>query len=241
MSFRSVIYLFFSFGSLLPQFAVAQTPAAANILRNCCQVHDPEGKWANLSNTFTIVQSEPAGQTFFTVQLQQRKNVFLREEMKDGRSLVRRFKKGRYQCLLDGRNVITAAEEQQFGLDEPTARQWMEAFVFLNGAPMKQALDAAFLLEEVRIVSFAGKQCFRITLQYPPVGQNESWYFYINKETFILEGCTFFLNNPAKDGGTIAFSGFVLFDEILFSKEKRWINNADKKWLQTEIIERITH
>lgn len=240
MTPRHIHCVIFWIVSLLPCFLAAQLPQAMSILRNTCQVHDPENRWTSLKGEFTIQQNEPSAQSQYIISLNQKKNSFIREEIKNGYQLIRRFENGIYHCLLDGRKVVTENEKAELGLDEQSARQLLESFMFLFGAPMQQGFDAAYLSDTPEEVSFNGKSCFRLTLRYPPFGETETWYLYVNRETYLLEGCAYFLHDPVKDGCTIFFSGFVLYDEILFPKERRWIRHADNQWIKTEVLNSVS-
>jgi hypothetical protein len=96
--------------------------------------------------------------------------------------------------------------------------------------------DFSYLSDEYYVVTFNNKLCYKLTIQYPPKGENETWYFFINKENYLLEGYQFYEKDIESDGEYIYLSDYEWIKGILMPKIKHWFWNKDGSYFRTDRI-----
>jgi DNA-directed RNA polymerase delta subunit len=102
--------------------------------------------------------------------------------------------------------------------------------------PMRLKEDLSYLSKSYTEEKFNEKPCYKLTFSYPPVGENETWYFFISKEDFRLEGYQFFQKDILSDGEFIYLSDYKWIKGLLVPKVKKWYWNKDGSFFRTDTI-----
>jgi len=129
---------------------------------------------------------------------------------------------------------LSDLDKIKFNLTDERTLYLKEVYTYLMGLPMLLADDFRFMKGDVEEAVFNGSQCYKISFEYLPINENETWCFYINKFTFILEGYRFFKEDASLDGEFIFLEDYQKMDGILIPAVKKWYWNKDGSFFRTD-------
>jgi hypothetical protein len=162
--------------------------------------------------------------------------VFQYEVKNDSLHYVQGFKGDKFSAILNGKTDISEANIKKYDLT-PTRTQYLkEVYEYLLLLPMRLEKDTAFLSPNYTTEDFNKAKCYKLTVQYEPSNENETWHFFIDTQTFMLHGYQFYLKDKTTNGEYIYLEDYTTFKGILMPKTKRWYWNKDNSFFRTDRI-----
>ncbi len=224
---------------LLANLAQAQL-TVSEILLKSINVHDPKQRWQKLQAEFKMnIVREKVADRFFTVRLDLPKKAFSYEIKNDSLHYFQGFRGEKHEVMLNGKTELTASEIKKYDLAQTRTQYMREVYEYLLLLPMRLQNDLKFLQTDYSEENFNQKSCYKLTIQYEPVNENETWYFFIDKHTFVLQGYQFYLKDKSTNGEYIFLEDYITFKGILIPKIKRWYWNKDNSFFRTDKILKI--
>lgn len=230
MFLRLLIFISVSF------FAKGQIKSA-DILMKSIKIHDSNQRWKKLKVDLemSIIRDKTADR-FFKVGLNLPQNSFFYEVKNDSLHSFQGFKGDVFAATLNGKSTLNESEIKKYDLGKIRTQYLKEVYEYLLLLPMRLENDLHLLNPEFTEEVFNQKTCYKLTIQYLPSEENETWHFFIDKETFILHGYQFFLKDKKTNGEYIFLEDYTTIKGILIPKIKRWYWNKDDSFFRKDTI-----
>lgn len=214
-----------------------QSLSAEQILQKCIQRHDPMHKWQTFKGKFDMSIVRAGHQDrFFTIGFDKKKDAFTYAVDTDSIRYEQSVSKGKFVQSINGNADIDEKTISQYQLTPQRTQYLKEVYDYLFGVPMRLNDDISMLNDTVKSVSFNTVDCFQLTFEYLPVGENETWYFFINSTSYTLEGYQFFKDDINTDGEFILLKDYEVLYDLLIAKTKLWYWNKDGSFFRTDSI-----
>lgn len=185
------------------------------IIERSIQYHDPNGIWSELKASFVIQDSLPAGKDsrFYEFSLDNFKS-----------KIVYRIEGLHYIVWNDSVQVFEGKVEKEKAL------RMRNYYTYLWGLPMKLTdpntrIDEKVSLEELNGITY---QVVRV----PYV--KDSWYFYIEPETFRMAAYKFYQDEPAGKGEIVYLEGEKEFGGMKIPANRTWYRTEMPEFLGTD-------
>jgi hypothetical protein len=144
-----------------------------------------------------------------------------------------------FKVIFNGKTTISDSIIKKYDLTRNRTQYLKEVYEYLLLLPMRLQNDTAFLSSTYSTEDFNQTKCYKLTIQYEPVNDNETWYFFIDTQTFMLKGYQFFLKDKTTNGEYIYLEDYAPFKGILMPKTKRWYWNKDNSFFRTDRIHQV--
>jgi hypothetical protein len=198
---------------------LAALPAAADVLQQSLDYHDPRGVWSSQPLEITA-------------------EVRLAKRLADERGYSVRTDRifidnatGQFRY-----HSVRGTEETQ----ESGAGRWRDYFTYVFGVPMKLRDPGTILDPTVTRTTFVDRDVYALRVTYSTEVGADTWYFYFNPETFALEGCRFFHDEAAKDGEYIVYEGEIEGPgQLRLPRRRLWHMNLDGEYIAVDEISSI--
>jgi hypothetical protein len=207
------------------------------ILSKCISVHDPDDQWQKLDASFDMsIKRDGHADRFFSIYFNRRKNHFKYLVNLDSVNYSQAFFDKKHKILINRNEVSDTAMINKYNLKPDRTKYLQEVYEYLFGVPMVLKNDLLYLSEDVGSQLFNDKDCHVLTFDYLPKDNNETWLFFINKSSYLLEGYQFFDQDIKSDGEFIFLKDQFRSKNILFPREKHWYWNKDDSFFRTDSI-----
>ena len=138
-------------------------------------------KWQTFKGKFDMFIVRAGHQDrFFTIGFDKKKDAFTYAVDTDSIRYEQSVSKGKFVQSVNGNADIDEKTISQYQLTPQRTQYLKEVYDYLFGVPMRLNDDISMLNDTVKSVSFNTVDCFQLTFEYLPVGENETWYFFIN-------------------------------------------------------------
>jgi hypothetical protein len=225
---------------LISIYSLKAQLSAIDILKKSIAVHDPQKRWQSLKAEFDMsIMREKQADRFFTIQLNLPKKVFQYEVKNDALHYRQGFKGTTFKAVFNGKSVISDSIIKKYDLTRNRTQYMKEVYEYLLLLPMRLQHDTASLSASYATEDFNKTKCYKLTIQYEPINENETWYFFIDTETFILKGYQFYVKDKSTNGEYIYLEDYTSFKGILMPKTKRWYWNKDDSFFRTDRIIKV--
>jgi Family of unknown function (DUF6503) len=220
---------------------VAQAQQTAyQILQKSIKIHDSRGRWQKLKANFDMsIVREKQADRFFTIALNIPKKHFAYQVKTDTLSYSQGFNADKFDVLLNNSSDISEVNIKKYDLTQTRTQYLKEVYEYLLLLPMRLQNDTAFLSKDYTIEPFNGTSCYKLTIQYEPVGENETWHFFIDQQSFILKGYQFYVKDKTTNGEYIYLEDYTRVKGILMPKTKQWYWNKDSSFFRTDRILKV--
>ncbi len=213
---------------------------AKDILQKSIETHDPRGRWHKLNAEFDMsIVREKQADRLFTIALNMRKKHFAYRVKTDTLNYSQGFKGAIFETLFNGSSTISEANIKKYDLTEARTQYLKEVYEYLLLLPMRLQNDTALLSKDYTIETFNNVQCYKLTIQYQPINENETWHFYIDNQSFILRGYQFYVKDKTTNGEYIYLEDYTNVKGILMPKTKKWYWNKDSSFFRTDRVLKI--
>lgn len=211
--------------------------SAKDILMKSIKTHDKSNKWKKLNASFymSIVRDKHADR-FFTIDLNLPKNTFYYSVKTDSISFRQGFVNNKLELKWNESNQINESQIKKYELTQARTQYLKEVYEYLLLLPMRLQNDSRYLSETISEENFNGHNCYKITFLYEPKTESETWHFFIDKKSYILQGYQFYLKDKTADGEYIYLSDYEEIKGILMPKTKKWYWNKDSSFFRTDTI-----
>jgi hypothetical protein len=228
-------YLFILFLLAVSNAKAQQT--AIEILKKAIKTHDPHGYWQEFKAEFdmSIVRDKQVDR-FFTIDLNIPKKYFFYRVKSDTLSYAQGFRGNVFETLFNNSNNIPEATIKKYDLTQTRTKYLKGVYEYLLLLPMRLQNDTALLTKNYTIETFNNVPCYKLTIQYEPVDENETWHFFIDNQSFMLKGYQFYLKDKTTNGEYIYLDDYVNFKGVLMPKTKTWYWNKDNSFFRTDKI-----
>jgi Family of unknown function (DUF6503) len=232
---RLIFYFFIAFATI----AQAQQ-TAYQILQKSIKTHDPRGRWQKLKAEFDMsIVREKQADRFFRIDLNMPKKQFTYRVKTDSVNYSQGFKGNNFEAFFNNSKDIPETTIKKYDLTQARTQYLKEVYEYLLLLPMRLQNDTALLAKDYIIEPFNGTPCYKLTIQYEPRNENETWHFFIDNQSFILRGYQFYVKDKTTNGEYIYLEDYVSMKGILMPKTKKWYWNKDNFFFRTDRILRV--
>jgi Family of unknown function (DUF6503) len=215
------------------------TENAKDVLNKCIKFHDPKGNWGNLHQKLYFHAKEPDNDNIREeVLLDNRVTYFCHISRADSNVIEKEISDTVIVGRINGDTAMTEENRKKYRLMPRQIRSARNSYVYLYGLPMKLTDNGTILSDTVRIDTFNSKTYLVLNVKYEKGIGNDTWFFYIHPTTYALEGYRFNHNRKPNDGEFIICEDLIEVDGIRMPKVRLWHENATKKYMATDILER---
>lgn len=223
--------------TLVTGFAQAQSLPAETVLARTLAFHDPRQAWSHTAHHITLRETRPgAPDRQTTVGL--RHDRFTLASLREGHQVQASLRTdGTCTASVDGQTALPDSMRQRYMLS-CTDQAWLRGYYgYLLGLPMKLHDPGTHLDPEARRTTFRGRAVYALRVTYDPTVGHDTWYFYVDPDTFALVGCRFYHDEAADDGEHLVFSGWVEAEGLRLPRVRQWYMNQDDAFLGADFIE----
>ena len=213
-------------------------PPAEEVLERCIGYHDPSGEWSKLSRTLILRETRPGGtERRIKVTLDLPGNRFVYDYNDGKHHVVKRVENGVPSASLDGSAELSSEQEKRYRLSPEHIKRYRNYYLYLYGLPMKLRDPGTLLDPRVTRVTFQEREALRLKVTYDEAVGEDTWYFYVDPETYALTGCRFYHDESINDGEYITFEGEYRLGNLRIPRTREWYVNKDGKFLGSDILE----
>lgn len=225
--------------SCLPAAFAQPLPPADTLLARSLAYHDPAGLFMQRAHQFTLREQRPGSpdrQT--TITFDGPGTTLALSQQRNGHDIEARVSQENCQASLDGDAAIPDSLVTRYRLSCEGLSWVRDYYAFLFALPMKITAAGTILASEATDTTFQGQPVYALRVTFDAATGSDTWLLYLDKSTYALTGYRFFHNEAANDGEYIVLKGEASAAGIRIPRERQWFNNADDRFLGTDIIER---
>ncbi|THD69444.1 hypothetical protein E7Z59_03705 [Robertkochia marina] len=212
-------------------------PDGEALLNKSIAYHDPEGNWPQFKGALTIeltTPDQPVRNSELTLNLPE--NRFTAKTTRDTIVTYREFSHDSCTFELNGRTDLSAEEiEAHRGTCERT-EMMKNYYTYLYGLPMKLRDPGTHIDPQVTRKTFQGQEYLVLKATYDPEVGKDTWYFYMNPETYAMEVYQFFHDENEVDGEYIILKDLMEVQGMRIPKSRSWYTNKEDKFLGTDLL-----
>ena len=230
---RSSLFILSTILFTLPLNLFAQElPPASELLQQSLDHHDPERQWYSLNHTIEHLSRRPTGDDrLTTVLLHHNVAAFGMQMKRDGLNIETSLKGSECEATIDGSTEYTAEQEEAYRLNCEGITRWRDYHGYMLGLPMIIQDPGAILDPVARRESFMGNDVITLKVTYEPGVGGDTWYFYLDPESYAIVGCRFYHDESKNDGEYITFEGEIEAGDIRLPKVRKWYYNSNDEFL----------
>lgn len=232
---KKIIYSVAVFFLLMATYA--QELTATDLLDRSIAYHDPEGKWDGFKGNFFITMESPNRPVRKSkIELDFNQSFFRLTLDAEGDQLISQLKN--QECLLsfNGTTDFSEAIAKKNRLSFERASMYKDYYTYLYGLPMKLKDPGTRLANSVVEQEIDGISYWVLKVTYEPEIGGDTWYFYLDKNTYQLQRYQFFHEEAKNDGEYIVLENELIVNGIKMPKDRSWYYNKDNKYLATDYL-----
>jgi Family of unknown function (DUF6503) len=210
---------------------------AYDILQKSIKVHNPNQQWHRLKAKFDMsIVREKHADRFFTIILNLPKKQFFYQVKTDTLQYEQGFEEDKLAISLNGKSAVSEADIIKYDLTQTRTQYLKEVYEYLLLLPMRLQNDSTKLSKTYSTEIFNKTNCYKLTIQYEPINENETWHFFIDTQSFILKGYQFYVKDKTTNGEYIYLEDYATIKGILMPKTKLWYWNKDGSFFRADRI-----
>ncbi|MEQ8418049.1 MAG: DUF6503 family protein [Imperialibacter sp.] len=212
----------------------------ASLLEKSIEAHDSSNYWPQLNNRFHMsIKRDGQADRYFSVLINNPEDIFEYALQQGDSTVTQGVKQGSYYYAINGDSNLSSEAKEKYQLNNDRTLYMKEVYEYLYGIPMKLKDPGTIVDPVLNEETFNGKECWVIKVTYDPSTDGETWYFYIDKETFLLAGCRFYFDESKGDGEFIFVEGYESLNGLKLPKLKKWHWNKDSGYFRTDELLKI--
>jgi len=226
-------------------FAGPEIPNEANqLLDASIAYHDPEGLWVQQTWRLVFKEARPDGSSRETVVVID--NLLGRFEYRTQRGEDRiegtLSNAAPEQCslLLNGTSEFSNEQSEKYRLTCDHLVWLRDYYSYLWGLPMKLRDPGTNIDPEVIETTYAGQPVLGLKVTYDETVGSDTWYFYLQPDTYALVGYRFYHDETKNDGEYITLEGEQEIGDLRIPKTRSWYTHGEDKYLGTDTLKAIT-
>ncbi len=201
---------------LVSSIGMAQTDAR-EILERSIQYHDPDGSWSTLNRQFNFRENRPDGST---------RSTTVKIDNNKGYVKVNRNAEMIVAMTLNDCELIKGDKDCEY------ASMIRNYYLYLWGLPMKLLDEGTPLDSEVVETQYQGIACYQLRVPY----EKDTWYFFIDRDTYRMVAYMFYKDEAAKKGEYILLDKELTAEGMKIPKERSWYTLPDSTYLATDVL-----
>jgi len=214
---------------------VGTAQRATEVLTKSIAYHDPNGYWNSFQGTLKIDLAMPDGTTRKSnISMNLPEGKFSVQEVREDNVVLRALDGDQCNIMLNGKSEFSEEEIKKFGLTCDRANMYKNYYMFLYGLPMKLMDDGTILHEEVEQVDFKRKSYLKLKITFEAAVGTDTWYIYLNPESYAMEVYQFYHDEANNDGEYILLSDLIEYRGMRIPKVRKWYTNKEDKHLGTD-------
>jgi hypothetical protein len=215
----------------------SQKENAKQIVEKCLLAHDPTLKYLKNRHEYLYkIQRENQADRAFGLVLDWKNDFFQYRVKNDSIDYFQLFKKGDCKSSINGNSKPTSDQIIKYQLDCDRTKYLKNVYFYLFGLPFKLKDEGVIIHDLVEEVIFNEKASFKIKVSFDEKVGSDIWYFYIDKQTFLMNGYQFYHNYLKNDGEFIYLKNYEKINGVFIAKTKLWHWNKDQKHFRTDAI-----
>jgi len=224
--------LCFAFLSLLPAIT------AEELLTRSIAHHDPEGRWNEAALLLTLGETRPDGSERRTaLRIDNANGRFeMRRRLPDGRALEASVVGEEVSVTLDGSTAISESDAEAYRLTPEQVRRTRNYYLYLYGLPMKLRDPGTRLDPEPRETTFGERSAYELRVTYDEDVGSDTWYFYLDRDSFALIGYRFYHDETAGDGEYIVLREEASGAGLTLPRVREWRTHQGDEYLGTDTL-----
>ncbi len=209
------------------------------LLDKTISFHDPNNEWPQLSARFLLEQTRPNRPARKSELILKNGESYCKvtEEHEGSDVIVREIKNQTGAVTVNGSETFSQEVSDKYRLSHDRILRTRNYYIYLYGLPMKLKDPGTFVRDEVKTVEFDGKEYLELGITYGEDVGTDEWFFYINPETYAMEGYKFFQANG--NGEFITMEGLSSFGGIRIPKLRKWHTTKDSEFLGADNLIKV--
>ena len=233
---RRLVTLLFVLCICLPVSA-QELPPAAELLEKSIDHHDPDRQWYTSNHSIEMLSRRPSGDDRYTTVLLHHNEVTFGMEMeRDGLTIETSLKDGECTATVDGTTEFTEEQAEKYRLNCDGITRWRDYHGYMLGLPMVLKDPGTILDPEAKQIKFMDRDVIALKVTYDPDVGGDTWYFYLDPETYALIGCRFYHDESKNDGEYLTFEGEISYGNFRLPKVRKWYYNNNGEFLGEDEI-----
>ncbi len=213
-------------------------PSAETVLEKSIAYHGMDRAWEGRHHRLTLKEIRPDGHDRTTIlDLDHTTGRFGLRVEREGNRVEAGLLGETCTATVNGSADIPDDLRQRYRLSCDGLRWWRSYYGYLYGLPAKLKDPGTRLDPEVQTTTFQQRDVLALKVTYDEAVGKDTWYFYVDPQTYALTGCRFYHDESRNDGEYLVFEGEVAQDGLRLPKSRAWYTNADDQYLGTDVIE----
>jgi hypothetical protein len=217
--------------------ALVSSLSAKELLDRSIAYHDPQGRWGGGAFEITDVSARPDGTGRRTIlRFDNARSRFEMESTVDKLPLNVVVENDTVRVRLDGRTDLSPAELERHRLTPAQLLTRRNFYLYLYGLPMKLRDPGTRLDPQVKETDFHGRTVYQLRVTYDKSVGSDTWYFYLDRETFALVGHRFHHDESSGDGEHTVLTEEVSGQGLRLPRVRKWFRNKNNELFITHTI-----
>lgn len=216
---------------------LAQQMDGPSLLKKSLAFHDPQGEWAALN--VTVRYDEYRANNTIRKSVARFDNLgdrFKLERTNDKLVITQGTVADSCYVLVNGSADFDIALDSTYNLACERSFMYRNYYLYMQGLPMK-LLDAGTRVHaQAPLVDFMGTSYYKLKVTYSEDVGGDTWYFYLNPESFAVEVYQFFHDESINDGEYILLEGSVQVGSMTWPVSRSWYTNKEQRYLGKDVI-----
>lgn len=210
------------------------------VLEKTIAAHDPGNHWPQLNSRFHMsIRRDGQADRHFSIVVNNPEGVFEYAFQQSDSTFSQGMRKADYYYSVDGDANVSDSTKASYQLTDERTLYLREVYEYLFGVPMKLKDPGTTIDPVLQEETFNGQPCWVMKVTYDPSTEGETWYFYINKDTYLLAGYRFYFNESLGDGEFIFIDGYDSVNGLKVAKTKKWYWNKDSAHFRTDELVKV--
>ena len=215
----------------------AAIPTASEALERSIGYHDPDGIWSRASHVLVLSSARPDGPVrASTIVIDNVAGRFHSRQRVGDDTLEFIVEGDSCEARVNGSADLSAEQIERFALSCELMQRARNYNTYLYGLPMKLRDPGTIVHPDVEAVTFAGRPVYSVKVAYEPEVGTDTWYFYLDRNTYALAGYRFYHDESQNDGEYIVLAEETSAGSLRLPKVRAWYVNADDRYLGTDTI-----
>ena len=217
--------------------ANAQDLTANQVLEESITYHDPEANWETFNDTLIIrleTPDQPVRKSKIIIDLMNK--YFYLQNIKSSDTIEYTLIKDQCKLRINADKNPSEEIKKALGANCERAKLYKNYYTYLYGLPMKLKDNGTIIQPGVERKTLNGKTYLVIKVNYKEEVGKDTWYFYFNPHSYVMEAYQFFKDESKNDGEYIILSDIETISGIKIPKIRKWFTNKDDQYLGTDIL-----
>ena len=223
--------------SLLACTLQAQEIGGKELLKKSLNYHDPQSEWSSLKAS-VYYDEYRADNTIrkSVVRFDNTSDRFKMERTNDKVVITRGTVGDSCYVLVNGSAEYDEELDQTYNLSCERSFLYRDYYLYMQGLPMKLKDPGTIIHDQVGQEQFMGMNYHKLKVTYQEDVGSDTWYIYINPDTYAVEAYQFFHDEAVGDGEYITLEGEVKVGNMLWPETRKWYTNKEDKYLGKDVI-----